>query len=229
MTLTHRAPHPPPRLLRLGAGPAEHPTPAPASADARDATNRAAPSAGVTDADAIRRSQCDPEAFTAIFDRHWSRIHAFCTSRAGATGEDLAAEAFRIAFDARTRFDPAQASAAPWLYGIATNLLRQHFRSTARGSRAAARVAADPSSHDAAADPLGQLERQQLGPRLTAALGDLTELERDTFLLFAWAELSYDEIAAALAIPTGTVRSRINRARQRLRTHITTTSQEHSA
>ena len=74
-------------------------------------------------------------------------------ARAGAAGEDLAAEAFRIAFDRRDRYDRAFDDAAPWLYGIATLLLRQHFRSEARGSRAFARAAARLKPH--ADEPLG--------------------------------------------------------------------------
>src|ERR1700748_472934 len=89
-----------------------------------------------SDAAVVARSLSDPTAFAAIFDRHWARLHTFCTARAGAAGEDIAAETFRIAFDDRRRFDARFGQVRPWLYGIATNLVRHHFRSAERGQRA---------------------------------------------------------------------------------------------
>jgi RNA polymerase sigma-70 factor (ECF subfamily) len=173
------------------------------------------------DAAVVVASLREPQAFAAIFDRHWPRIHAFCTARAGAAGEDVAAEAFRVAFARRARYDRAYPDARPWLYGIATNLLREHFRGAARGARALERSAALGAGDRAeAGEPLALLEAQMLGPDLTAALGALPAADRDALLLRAWAELDYDEIARALDIPLGTVRSRLNRARRRVRDHI---------
>jgi DNA-directed RNA polymerase specialized sigma24 family protein len=101
-----------------------------------------------TDAAVIRASRKDPAAFGAIFDRHWPKIYRYCVERAGpAVGEDVAAETFRVAFTDRKRYD-GRDEAAPWLYGIATNLLRRWFRSAARGSRAASRVGAEVSGDE---------------------------------------------------------------------------------
>ena len=160
----------------------------------------------------------EPEAFARIFDRHWPAIHRFCTSRAAGAGEDLAAEVFRVALDRRRHFDVAHADAAPWLHGIATNLLRRHFRTAGRGRAAAARLerAVEP---DPADEALGRVEAAALGPRLAAALADLGAADRDALLLHAWAGLSYEEIALATGVPIGTVRSRIHRGRTRLRAH----------
>jgi DNA-directed RNA polymerase specialized sigma24 family protein len=66
----------------------------------------------------------------------------------------------------------------------------------------------------------GDLERQLLGPGLAAALGELAAADRDALLLLAWAELEYLEIAQALDVPVGTVRSRINWARSRVRAYL---------
>jgi RNA polymerase sigma factor (sigma-70 family) len=185
---------------------------------------RASPRIHHDDAAVIARSLREPQAFAAVFDRHWPSIHAFCAARAGAAGEDLAAEAFRVAFARRDRYDGAFADARPWLYGIATNLLREHFRGAARGSRALRRAAVLDEVRGRAsrddAEPLARLEAQMLGPQLSAALGSLPAADRDALLLRAWAELDYDEIAHALDIPIGTVRSRIHRARRRVRDHI---------
>lgn len=175
-----------------------------------------------TDAALIQRSLREPQAFSRIFDRHWPSLHAYCTSRAGASGEDIAAEAFRLAFDHRGRYDQRLQDARPWLYGIATNLLRDHFRSTQRGERAARR-ALSLAELDAVEQPLQRLEAQALGPQLTQALERLPALDREALLLLAWAELDYREIARALNIPVGTVRSRIHRARARVSAHITVT------
>ncbi|WP_205696859.1 RNA polymerase sigma factor [Conexibacter sp. SYSU D00693] len=193
--------------------------PAAAAARPRAPTSASAPG---DDAAAIARSRREPQAFAVVFDRHWPRIHAFCTARAGAAGEDIAAEAFRVAFARRDRYDPAFTDARPWLYGIATNLLREHFRSSDRGASALRRAAALRATDGTAigADPLPRLEAQMLGQQLTAALGGLPAADRDALLLRAWGELDYDEIARALDIPIGTVRSRIHRARRSVRDHI---------
>lgn len=180
-----------------------------------------------SDAALIARSVQDPAAFTEIFHRHWPAIHRFCTSRAGSPGEDLAAETFHVAFDQRARFDPRQSGAGPWLYGIATNLLRRFFRTTARGERAVARL--DPDGMpDPSEDALGRVEAQRLGSDLAAALGALSAGDREALLLLAWAQLTYEEIATALDIPIGTVRSRIHRARTAMRAALSTTSKDPS-
>lgn len=112
----------------------------------------------------------------------------------------------------RRRYDRRLEDARPWLYGIASNLLRHHFRSSKRKDRADRRALA-LAELETTAQPLEQLEAQMLGPRLTQALQAMPVADREALLLFAWAELSYQEIALALDIPLGTVRSRIHRAR----------------
>src|ERR1700749_4970347 len=110
-----------------------------------------------TDAAVIRASRKDLSAFGVIFDRHWPRIYRYCVERAGpAAGEEGAAETFRVAFAERKRYD-GRDDAAPWLYGIATNLLRRWFRSAARGSRAMSRLGGEISGKelDAMVEGLG--------------------------------------------------------------------------
>ena len=175
-----------------------------------------------TDAALIARSRRDPEAFAAVFDRHWATIHGFCKARAGSAGEDIAAEVFRTAFHRRGDYDVAHADARPWLYGIATNRLREHFRGAQRRDRALARAGTAAARAEGGEEPLGRLEARLLGPELAAALGALPAVDRDALLLLAWAELSYEEIARVLDVPLGTVRSRINRARRRIHEHLGT-------
>jgi len=173
-----------------------------------------------TDAAVIRASRLDPAAFGVVFDRHWVRIHRYCVVRAGPPGEDVAAETFRVAFDRRSNYD-GRDDAAPWLYGIATNLLRTWFRSAARRERAHRRSAGQIAADDLE-DALARAEAQRLGPELATVLGRLTPEERDSLLLHACAELTYDQIARATDVPIGTVRSRIHRARTRVRAHLDT-------
>ena len=174
-----------------------------------------------SDGSLIAASLTDAAAFAAVFDRHWQAIHRWCVSRAGPAGEDLAAETFRVAFDERARFDPRYDDARPWLYGIATNVLRHFFRSAAR--RGEPPISRD---FDFTEDALGRVEARALGPELAAALRSVASIDRDALLLHVWADLTYPEIARATGIPVGTVRSRIHRARTRLRAHLDRTHDE---
>ena len=157
-----------------------------------------------TDADVIRRSLDEPAAFGAVFDRHYAAVHAYAQRRVGAElAEEVAAEAFARAFAARKRYDTAHPDALPWLLGIATNLMRRHWRAERRRLVAYARVAAqhvpevDPATAEEAITAVARLPRRQ----------------REVVLLHVWADLSYEQIARALDIPVGTVRSRLSRAR----------------
>jgi RNA polymerase sigma factor (sigma-70 family) len=135
--------------------------------------------------------------------------------------EALLGDVFRIAFEKRGTYDRRRPCARPWLYGIATNLLARHRRSEARRVRATARALAQHVTPGTAVDPADgvdeALDARALWLRVGDAVAELPEPERDVLLLFVWEELSYDEIASALNVPVGTVRSRLNRARGRLR------------
>lgn len=182
----------------------------------RDLPRRAA---APSDAELVTASIRDPDAFTELFERHWDVLYRFCLNRAGSAGEDIAAEAFRVAFDRRRRYDPRYGDARPWLLGIATNLLRDHFRAARREALKHERSAGQDALSGGGSDLEG-LERQLLGPQLAAALQGIPPADRDALLLLAWADLDYEQIARALDVPIGTVRSRIHRARQRVREHL---------
>ena len=175
-----------------------------------------------SDAEVIARSIGDPDAFAALFDRHATAVHRYLSRRIGpSVADDLLAQTFLVAFERRGRYDGARADGRPWLYGIATNLLRRHHRDEARQLRAFARTGIDPITTDCQADRVA--ERVDAGARsreVAAALAGLNRPDRDVLLLFAWADLSYDEIARALTIPIGTVRSRLHRARTQIRTAL---------
>jgi RNA polymerase sigma-70 factor (ECF subfamily) len=173
-----------------------------------------------SDAEAIAASCDDPPAFGVLFDRYATTVYRYLVRRVGPNDADgLMGEAFRIAFERRASFDTSRGNARPWLYGIATNLIARHRRTEARRLRATARLEARP---DARSDDTSQRATDAVAasralPEVLAAIKQLPDGERDALLLHVWEDLSYDEVAAALAIPVGTVRSRLNRARGRLR------------
>jgi RNA polymerase sigma factor (sigma-70 family) len=171
----------------------------------------------LSDAEVIGRSLDEPEAFGLIYDRHAPTVLRFLGRRVGAeVAEGLVGELFRIAFERRKTFDVSRASALPWLYGIGSNLLLKHRRGEARRLRVSARMAAVPEAADRRASAVA-LDARLLFPRAADAIEALPEGEREALLLFAWEDLSYQSVAEALELPIGTVRSRLNRARARLR------------
>jgi RNA polymerase sigma-70 factor (ECF subfamily) len=170
------------------------------------------------DADVLRASVADPARFEALFDRHFGAIFRYVGRRLGRqAAEDVAAEVFLRAFESRARYDLSCANARPWLFGIAANLMRRSRRTEERRLRAFARQPAEPAAAPDDADGrLDSLDWQATRPHLARALERLRADEREVLLLVAWADLTYDEVAEALSIPVGTVRSRLHRARVRM-------------
>jgi RNA polymerase sigma factor (sigma-70 family) len=173
------------------------------------------------DAATIKRSWDDPEWFAAIFDCYFGEVHRYLARRVGPVdADDLAAEAFSVAFTERRRYDVSRACARPWLYGIATNLIASHRRRERRFLHAIARSAppGHPSSGYGDEERLvDRVSAAAVRPILAAALMALPTGDRDVVLLIALGDLGYTEVAEALGIPYGTVCSRLNRARRRLR------------
>ena len=173
-----------------------------------------------SDASIIAASLAAPEAFGALFDRHARTLFRYLVRRIGPDEADsLLGEVFRIAFEKRSTYDLDRENARPWLYGIATNLVAKHHRNEARRIRASARLVAQrrPEEEGGEDRVAAAIDAADLWPRVAEAVMGLPEGERDALLLFVWEELGYDEIAAALGVPVGTVRSRLNRARMRMR------------
>lgn len=170
-----------------------------------------------TDHDLLRASLHRPEQFAGIFDRHAPTIHRYLSRRVGDHADDLLSETFLTAFRKRAAYQPTRIDVRPWLYGIAGNLVRRHQRAELARYRMLARSAEAESANGAADDldaALGRVDAQLVSARLAAALADLHARDREVLLLVAWADLTYAEVSAALNIPVGTVRSRLNRARR---------------
>lgn len=172
------------------------------------------------DGEIIRRSLEQPAAFAELYDRHERVVFRYAARRLGAfEADDIASETFLVAFTRRRDFTGSE-NARPWLLGIATTLMRQHARTEAkawRGMLASDLARADIDQIDAAD---ARLDAKRLTRRLGKALARLPTGDRDTLLLHVFGDLDYEGISEALSIPVGTVRSRLNRVRRKLRAAI---------
>lgn len=175
-----------------------------------------------TDAAIVELSWTDPERFGEIFERHFEAVFAFVNRAVGLSdGPDLAAETFSRAFAVRKRFDTSYASARPWLFGIAANLVAGHVRRRGRESRAVQRLFGRLSNHtDFEDEAVDRVHADVSAPALQAALRALRRDEVMIVYLFALEDFSYQEISVALGVPEGTVRSRLSRARVKLRNRM---------
>lgn len=94
--------------------------------DAMTAVGEVLPS---SDAEEIERSWREPERFAVLFDRYGAQLHRYAARRLGdGEADDIVAETFLVAFRQRAYYDLGRAEALPWLYGIASNLIRRHRR-----------------------------------------------------------------------------------------------------
>src|SRR5437763_12896073 len=154
----------------------------------------AAPDADADDATVIGLSRDEPEHFTVLFRRHAPHIQRYVVRRLGPdAADDIVAETFLLAFRQRDRYDPARADARPWLYGIATNLIGRHRRAEVRLYRALARTGADPVTEPFTDQVEDRVTAAGTARPLAAALARLPAAHRDTLLLVAWGDLTYEQ------------------------------------
>ncbi|NEA31279.1 RNA polymerase sigma factor [Streptomyces sp. SID13031] len=176
-----------------------------------------------TDAEQIQVGEA-PDDFAHLFDRHAVTIHRYLARRLGSTeADDLLGQTFLIAFERKHQYVGSAAGVQAWLYGIATNLIHRRRRDEVRQYRAYTR--SEPAGFDQHDDPLAtevaaRVDAASASRVLTGVLANLRQAERDVLLLYAWEDLSYAEIAEALNLPIGTVRSRLHRARRALRSAL---------
>lgn len=165
------------------------------------------------DTAALVASRTEPERFAQLFDRLANEVHRYLSYRSGRDAEDLTGETFARAFASRERFDPTRGSARGWLFGIATNVLRQRRRAEGRRQSALDRDRRLTPRVGATEDAASRVVDRE---RITRALMDLDDKSQDVVYLVAAVGLSYEDAATALGVPIGTVRSRYSRARRRL-------------
>lgn len=167
-----------------------------------------------SDAEILASVSSDPQEFLEIFERHFVAVHRYVARQLGPDADDATAEVFVRALRGAGSFRPGKDDARPWLYGIAAHVVSAELR-----RRYDRRVQSLESlrllEHDGTAER--RLEAAGSLAEVQRAVESLPLQQREPLLMFAWLDMSYEEVAAALAVPIGTVRSRIARARKRLR------------
>lgn len=174
---------------------------------------------GRTDADLWARSRAgDRDAFGLLFERHAKAIYNYCFRRVGSwsAAEDLLSVVFLEAWR-RRRVELPPDKVLPWLYGVATNVVRNQRRSERRHAAALSRMPALRPEPDFAGIADERVDDEWQAQGALGLLRRLPRREQEVFVLCAWMELSYEDAAVALGVPVGTVRSRLSRARTRLR------------
>lgn len=187
------------------------------------------PGGDTPDSDLIVASWDQPQIFAEIFLRHYSAVFGFVGAALGVdVAADIASEVFLRAFEQRHRYRTEYRSARPWLMGIASNLVADHHRKHARERRAYRRAANREMAVDDFADEAAQrLHADALSSLLVEALSLLRTEEVSVVALFVLEQMTYKEIAQTLDIPEGTVRSRLSRARTRLRNLLEDPGEHH--
>lgn len=191
---------------------------------------RAAPAARELDDLALRRAQRgDHAAFRLLVERYerpvWELIwRMVAPAGLAARAEDLTQDAFLRVFRALHAYDPAgPARLSSWIFTIATRVALNELRAGRAGRAAEVDVdeaLATLAALPAAAPPAQAVARRELGERLAAAVGTLPASARAVLLLSDVFELSLDEIARALDVELGTVKSRLSRARAAVRAQL---------
>ncbi len=172
----------------------------------------------------------DREALAALVDRYYAPLLGYLYRLVGgdrALAEDLAQETF-VRLLRPAGYQPGRAC-RPWLYAIATNLARDHAKSaTVRRQATPASEDALLALHDRSPGPEEHALRAEDASRIAAAVGALGSDYREVILLRFYHGLSLAEIAEALAIPLGTVKSRLSVGVRRLRALLGETREEAS-
>lgn len=174
----------------------------------------------------IARAQSgDRSAFNTLIRKHETRAYqyAFRLTRNAEEASDVVAESFVRVFNALQNFK-GQSAFSTWLYRILTNcFLDIRKREKNRQSTSLESVLLAPEGEverqveDQGRSPLEEFERNTREAKITSAVAELPEYQRAMIVMYHAEMLSYEEIAAALDLPIGTVKSRLNRARLSLR------------
>lgn len=155
--------------------------------------------------------------FVALYECTHASIYRYASRRVGSNlAEEITATTFAEAWASRGRYDASLASPKTWIWAIATKLVARHLRSEARRLRALSRMTDEPFARETTDDSDRRLDAAVEWGEVAGLIADLSECDRDIVLLYAWADLSYEEISSVLDIPVGTVKSRLSRARARI-------------
>lgn len=169
-----------------------------------------------SDEELVIRSVGEPSAFEALVDRHAVALHGYLARRCGPVADDLLSDVWLAAFARRSEYDPELGPLRAWLFGIARNHVLAHWRREQVRARAAGELAA-VAGGDGWEAVDARLDAAALLPALHQALSELPEVERELLLLTSWEQLTPAEAAQVAGVPAGTARSRLHRARARMR------------
>lgn len=167
----------------------------------------------------VRIRAGDADAFGELFDEHADAIHRHAVWSGGdpAQAEDVVSLTFLEAWRIRESLRLDGDGLRPWLLGIATNVLRNRQRAARRHREALRRLPVRDTVPDFADEVVARMYNAEQVAAAMAALRSLRRADREVFLLCVWSQLDYAAAAEALSVPVGTVRSRLSRARTRLR------------
>ena len=159
----------------------------------------------------------DGRAFSELYERHSQTIYNYLFRRLAdwSEAEDLTAVVFLEAFRRRREVVIVEGEVLPWLYGVATNVVRNRRRALWRQRRLLAQLEAQ-SRETAAPDAAARAEAAAQMRGVLERIRRLPRSQQDVLALCVWSELTYEEVAVALGVPVGTVRSRLSRARAAL-------------
>jgi RNA polymerase sigma factor (sigma-70 family) len=161
----------------------------------------------------------DERAFGVLFDRHGRTVYNYCFRRTAdwSAAEDLTSVVFLETWRRRSTVRMEGGSLLPWLYGVATNVLRNHQRSLRRHREALARLPEPVPPMQDAELVAARVDDERRMRTILDRVKVLPRRDQEILALCVWEGLEYTEAAATLGIPVGTVRSRLNRAREKLR------------
>ena len=176
-----------------------------------------------SDASLLAAARHDPEAFRELYERYAEAVHEYFVRRTGsrATALDLTAETFAQAWLVRARFrDEADGSAAPWVYGIARNVLLMSIRRGALERRATERLGLQERLErpQGVEDPVPQGIWADGADEL---LDTLPAHEREAVRLRVLEDQEYADIARELGTTPAAARVRVHRGLKALKRHLT--------
>ncbi|HEV3469944.1 MAG TPA: sigma-70 family RNA polymerase sigma factor [Pyrinomonadaceae bacterium] len=177
----------------------------------------------ITDEKLLHRAgRGDEAAFLMLYERHRETVFRFAYRMLGsaALAEEVTHDCFLGLIKEPARFDPSRAALRTYLYAAVRNLAAKHFRRHSGETPVEDCDEAEFAAADRREEPLRRLLDAELAEEVRRAVSALPPLQREVVILFEYEELTLAEVAAVVGADTGTVKSRLHRARQRLRREL---------
>jgi RNA polymerase sigma-70 factor (ECF subfamily) len=170
------------------------------------------------EAELLRRAGLgDEPAFLALYERHRGAVFRFAYRLLGSThlAEEITHDCFLALIRRPDGYQAERASLRTYLCAAARNLAFKQLRK--RGAEVVVEDVPEPEPDPGAPQPLRRLLDEELAEQVRSAVEQLPPLQREALVLFEYEELSLAEIAQVVEADVGTVKSRLHRARERLR------------